>query len=780
MNFIDDFIAFLAKNEIPPANKNDILPDDTRRYYAIEGDKAGIKKASYCLAINGDFAYGYATSMRTGMTASYTSKSDKKFSTEELEAWKRKTAEARKKQEAELETARAEAAQRANDLWDRANTVGTHPYLICKQISLNGARLLDGDIIIPVKIDNKITSLQTISQEGSKLFLSGGKIAGGYFSLVTKADDLSVIIICEGYATACTIRDITKLPIVAGFSAGNLKSVALAVKKKFPNSRIVFCADNDQFNSKENTGVTKAEQASAAIGGAVVIYPTFEEKDLAEKPTDWNDAAKLYGNEWVAEKILGAVNPKVEIPDDCPHMEFSPPDADYDDIPHYWEIPPIDAYEQAKETVKLFKDTVVKNPDWRSKLAMDEKGRTLKTMQNTLLMLQNDEILSNIFCYDEFCNEKIVYRCPPWQKENVDKFIVRTVTDADRTMLAVELEKRGVAQPFATVDRLLDAIIKENSRNPAKDYFNSLVWDGVKRLDTWLIDYCGARRDDKRYVSSVGRKWLTAAVTRVFHAGAKFDHMLVLEGKQRIGKSYVFRELATFHGKTFFDDTLTIPELGSLKATLTMQGKIIIEFAELSGLAKADSQILKQTITNQDDRVRLNYSNEITTLPRQFVLAGTYNPDGVGIFTDTTGNERFWVVAVGDKLDIEGIKRDKEQLWAEAVVAYKAGEKLYLEDEIAQLARDAQEERFIEDPWEGAVAQLTHNKDKIFMKNIWNALGITDMTKRSKLFQSNISKIMTKLGFEKTKLRDGGSPEIAWRKKETTPQLNFNDEIIEF
>ena len=208
-----------------------------------------------------------------------------------------------------------------------------------------------------------------------------------------------------------------------------------------------------------------------------------------------------------------------------------------------------------------------------------------------------------------------------------------------------------------------------------------------------------------------------------------------------------------------------------------MQGKIIIEFAELSGLAKADSQILKQTITNQDDRVRLNYSNEITTLPRQFVLAGTYNPDGVGIFTDTTGNERFWVVAVGDKLDIEGIKRDKEQLWAEAVVAYKAGEKLYLESEIAQLARNAQEERFIEDPWEGAVSQLTHNKDKIFMKNIWNALGITDMTKRSKLFQSNISKIMTKLGFEKTKLRDNGSPEIAWRRKE---QFNFNEEIIEF
>ena len=770
MNLIDDFIAFLAKNEIPPANKNDIIADNTRRYYAIEGDKSNTKKGRYIFSVEDDFAIGWAIGYRNGTVHTYSSKSDKKFSPEQLAEWKEKLRIAKIKQETELKASREKAAEKANNDWISASIEGEHAYLTRKKIGLNGARILGDKIIVPVRIDGKITSLQTISENGDKMFAAGGEIKAGYFALATKNEELGKICVAEGFATGCTIREVTKLPVVVAFNAGNLRPVALAIKAKFPQAEIIIASDNDR-KGKINVGVEKANQAAAAIGGCRVIIPPFADD---EDGSDFNDLAALKGIDSVRELFLEM--PSAPPVDDCP-VSFAPLDADFGEMPD-WEVPPIDAYyEQAKETVKLFKDTIIKNPDWRKKLAMDDKGRTLKTMQNTLLMLQNDEILSNIFCYDEFCNEKIVYRCPPWQKENVDRFIVRTVTDADRTMLSIELEKRGVAQPFATVDRLLDAIIKENSRNPAKDYFNSLVWDGIKRLDTWLIDYCGAKKDDHRYVSAVGRKWLTAAVTRVFHAGAKFDHMLVLEGKQRIGKSYVFRELATFHGKTFFDDTLTIPELGSLKATLTMQGKIIIEFAELSGLAKADSQILKQTITNQDDRVRLNYSNEITTLPRKFVLAGTYNPDGVGIFTDTTGNERFWVVAVGDKLDIEGIKRDKEQLWAEAVVAYKAGEKLYLESEIAQLARNAQEERFIEDPWEGAVSQLTHNKDKIFMKNIWNALGITDMTKRSKLFQSNISKIMTKLGFEKTKLRDNGSPEIAWRRKE---QFNFNEEIIEF
>ena len=340
MNFIDDFLVFLKKIDAAPADENSIISDDIRRYYTLENDKSSEKKGCYALKIEGELAIGWAMNLREGVVHSYSSKSDKKFSPEQLAEWKEKSRLAKIKQETELKASREKAAEKANNDWISASIEGEHSYLSQKKIGLNGARILGDKIIVPVRIDGKITSLQTISENGDKMFAAGGEIKGGYFAIATKNEELGKILLTESYSTGCTLREATGLPVVSAFSAGNLKLAALAVKKKFPNSIIVFCADNDQFNVKENIGIVKAEQASAAIGGAVVIYPTFEEKDLLEKPTDWNDAAKLYGNEWVAEKILSAVNPKAEMPsalpvDDCP-VSFAPHDAEnagYEEMP---------------------------------------------------------------------------------------------------------------------------------------------------------------------------------------------------------------------------------------------------------------------------------------------------------------------------------------------------------------------------------------------------------------------------------------------------------------
>lgn len=610
---------------------------------------------------------------------------------------------------------------------------------------------------MPVRNGKNIVSLQFIAEDGDKRFLSGGKITGGFLALANHTDNKDVILICEGYATGMTLHDITKYPVAVAFNAKNLIPVAKIIKSQHPKSKIVICADNDSATKKPNgdpwnVGIEAGQQAAAAIGGAVVLYPQFADGEVG---TDFNDLFILKGEPAISE-IFAVFAPKID-----------------DDIP---ELPPIEAYNKEElQVLALFpmKDKV--STGWRTELDHSDKGKTLKTLNNTTLFLENDEVLSNLFCYDEFCDEKVVYRCPPWETDTAN-FKVRTLTEEDKTSLTIELEKRGVAQSFQVVDRLLSSIIRKNSRDPAKEFFNSLQWDGVKRLDTWLRDYCKCTYDDERYVSAIGRKWLVAAVTRIFKPGEKFEQMLVLEGKTDAGKSLVLQELATFRNRKYFLDSLRVSDLGSRDAKMRMRGKVIIEFAELSGMGKTDSGILKQVIGSQVDDYVPKYSNESILLPRRFVLAGSYNPDGNGIFTDVTGNRRFWVVRTGDVLDIKGIREIKEQLWAEAVVYYKQGEKLYLEGELKELATIAQSERMMESPWELDIRPFVFEKNKVFTEDIWEKLGITDRSRRTRMASVEISKIMTKLGFIPIRARLGGTPKPAWERKEPIHLTRYSPE----
>ena len=241
MNFIDDFLVFLKKIDAAPADENSIISDDIRRYYTLENDKSSEKKGCYALKIEGELAIGWAMNLREGVVHSYSSKSDKKFSPEQLAEWKEKSRLAKIKQETELKASREKAAEKANNDWISASIEGEHSYLSQKKIGLNGARILGDKIIVPVRIDGKITSLQTISENGDKMFAAGGDIKGGYFAIATKNEELGKILLTESYSTGCTLREATGLPVVSAFSAGNLKLAALAVKKKFPNSIIVFC-----------------------------------------------------------------------------------------------------------------------------------------------------------------------------------------------------------------------------------------------------------------------------------------------------------------------------------------------------------------------------------------------------------------------------------------------------------------------------------------------------------------------------------------------------------
>jgi predicted P-loop ATPase len=226
--------------------------------------------------------------------------------------------------------------------------------------------------------------------------------------------------------------------------------------------------------------------------------------------------------------------------------------------------------------------------------------------------------------------------------------------------------------------------------NPVLDYLDGLKWDSRKRVDTWLSVYCGA--EDNPLNRAFGRKFLLAAVRRVKQPGCKFDNILVLEGKQGTLKSTLGRVLA---GDENFSDA-DILESDKREQQELCEGTWIYEIAELSGLRNAEVEKVKAFASRQEDKARAAYARRVSSRRRTCVFLGTTNSDEY--LQDQTGNRRFWPVPI-IKVDIDAVCQDRDQLWAEAVVAEATGEALYLPEELWPDAEKRQESRLIPDPW---------------------------------------------------------------------------------
>lgn len=160
------------------------------------------------------------------------------------------------------------------------------PYMVRKDVDGHGLGRSKQLVVVPVRdIDSNITSLQFISPDGSKWFKRGGRVSGCFHLIGAIANTLYI---CEGYATGATIHQATGLPVAVAFFADNLKSVATAVRKQYPNLHIIIAADNDRFTSG-NPGITKGREAANAVG-ASLVYPVFTKDQTG---TDFNDLALL-------------------------------------------------------------------------------------------------------------------------------------------------------------------------------------------------------------------------------------------------------------------------------------------------------------------------------------------------------------------------------------------------------------------------------------------------------------------------------------------------------
>ncbi|WP_416065328.1 VapE domain-containing protein [Rhizobium sp. ZK1] len=327
--------------------------------------------------------------------------------------------------------------------------------------------------------------------------------------------------------------------------------------------------------------------------------------------------------------------------------------------------------------------------------------------------------------------------------------IVR-MSDARLAEIRFELARVQGREP--SKDNIFDALVLIGERrayHPVHDYLARVKWDGKPRIDTWLVDYFGA--EDTALNRAFGRKILCAAVRRVRDPGCKFDHMLVLEGPQGIGKSSGI--LALCHDRDWFTDQL---EIGA-DAKVTIEktaGRWILEMPELDGLSRRDTNRVKSFIPTQEDSARLSYGRFRSDRRRQFVLFGTTNESRY--LTDTTGNRRFWIVRA-TAADPAGIAAARDQLWAEAAER-EAGEDISLDDQaLRKAAAGVAHESSDFGPWLEILGErIPDGPLKIKATDVWKLVGFDGpetINKLTKAHHAHMRAAMTGLGFEK---RDKG------------------------
>jgi predicted P-loop ATPase len=365
--------------------------------------------------------------------------------------------------------------------------------------------------------------------------------------------------------------------------------------------------------------------------------------------------------------------------------------------------------------------------DWRSKLSLDKSGRVKDTLDNIVLILENDNKLINIAfnLHRDGIDSK---GSLPWKQ------VKEGWNDSDNAALKVYLSKTyGIYSPTKTKDAVV-AVAASRLYHPIREYLSSLPdWDGIKRVDTLLIDYFGA--EDIGYTRAVMRKTLVAAVARIYNPGTKYDSVLIINGPQGIGKSTFFAKL----GGQWFSDSLTLTDMRDKSGPEKLQGYWILELGELAGMKKADIETVKSFLSRVDDKYRASYGLNVENHPRQCVIVGSTNSEA-GFLRDITGNRRFWPVKVtGNSTKKPWQMADEEirQIWAEAKVLYEKGEKLYLEGEDAVQAMMEQSDAMEADDREGLVREylerlLPENWDEMDLFSRRNFLNGTEFGSGSK------------------------------------------------
>ena len=343
---------------------------------------------------------------------------------------------------------------------------------------------------------------------------------------------------------------------------------------------------------------------------------------------------------------------------------------------------------------------------WVKELEVLKTGEYANSAKNIACILKNDPLLRGAFAYNEFDNRRYLKRSVPWRR--IDG-LEEPLKEVDYAGVRAYIETMYNIVATSKIEDALTLAFNAQSFNPVREYLDELEWDGVKRIETLLIDYFGS--DDNVYTREALKKTLTAAVARIYEPGTKFDLVLTLVGEQGEGKSRFFDRL----GGRWFSDTFSTVQ--GKEAFEQIQGAWIIEIAELSGLKKAEVEAIKHFLTKREDRFRPAYARVVETYKRMCVFVATTNSRD--FLRDPSGNRRFMpidVIAARITKDVHsaGFAAIIPQIWAEAKHLYECNEPLYLSKEAEAIAN---EERILHSETDERRGLIEHYLDTLLPAN---------------------------------------------------------------
>lgn len=353
--------------------------------------------------------------------------------------------------------------------------------------------------------------------------------------------------------------------------------------------------------------------------------------------------------------------------------------------------------ERREEAEKDFASYDASDRSWTTQLKYKGKSKELEnSVDNLMLILTHDPDCLN-FAFNEMVGRIQVIGPVPWDRPASNPYW----RDADSAQLLVMLDKRYVPFSARNLDACFAKVADDRRFHPVREYLDGLPeWDGVCRVEG-LLPRC-LEADDTPYVRAVTRKVFAAAVARIYCPGTKFDSVLVLDGAQGIGKSTLFRLLAS---PGYYSETLSLTDMNDKAGAEKLQGYWIVEIGELAGMKKADIEKVKAFLSTSDDMYRPSYGKVVESHPRQTVIIATVNGER-GYLRDVTGNRRFWVVKCRQKEPVRKFSftpEERDQIWAEAKHYWKQGEKLYLEGDLIKDSEEAQRSAMEADERQGLV-----------------------------------------------------------------------------
>ncbi|MDN7941681.1 VapE family protein [Burkholderia multivorans] len=713
----------------------------------------------------------------------------------EVLAETRRRQEAAERAQAEREARQAKlAANRARDQWERAAESGTSAYLERKQITAEGVRFDDdGTMLVPMyqyADGARLVGLQKITPDGAKRFNKGMQKKGAAYLLGDVGPNDKMVLVAEGYATGRSIRMATReaFALSVCFDAGGILPAVQHLRAAYPDVHILVCADDDwkveqrmrewlaeefgfegmltfdappiRIEAKntwymiaahkradengieyvevtygndvlpqrrkrfENTGLKRAHEAAAAVDGVTVVHPVFANRG-ERKLTDFNDLHVEEGTGAVARQIQSAIlSVLAPASDEIRPVVMDAPAA------------PASAATSAAAEQSEWDGREAGNGayTWEQDLARSEKGTLLPTLGNVHLILSNHKAWQGVIAHDDFAGRVVKRKAPPFPQGATGEW-----TDMDDYRCTLWLsQKYGISvRPDIVMSAVL-LVADSTHFHDVREYLNGLVWDGVERVRQMPATYLHV--EDSEYVQLAFMKWMIAAVARVMEPGCKVDNVLILEGRQGWRKSTALKVLA---GKQWFTDTPI--QIGNKDTYAVMAGKWIIELAELDSLNKTDSSAAKSFFATETDRFRNFYGKRATDVHRQCVFAGSVNFDAY--LKDESGNRRYWPLRCGGLVDIDGIARVRDQLWAEAVHLYRSGVVWHVTEAERPLFEVEQAERYEGDVYEDVIGKQLEFAHRTTMEEILRDVLKLDSSKWTLPEQRRIGKALKSLGW---------------------------------